>query len=853
MTSGTGTGKAGGAGRRGPEQLPLVGSWLGWLRGSRGGLFVIALVVGAGSGLGAVGFRYLIYFFTWLATGHSQFGQDGHVGSSHLPWLGLGFFVVIPVVGGLIYGPLIYRYAREARGHGVPEVMLAVAENGGRIRPQVSAVKAVASALCIGVGGSVGREGPIVQIGSALASSLGQWVRMPENRMRILVACGAAGGIAATFNAPITGVFFGVELILREFSIEAIFTVMLSAMVADLVSREFLGSAPFLSGLPSGIALHHMSSYLLVVALAVVAALLGLAFKNVLYATEDICDRLWKNRPEWARPAVGGVALGLLLLVIPQMYGVGYPVMYKAVGGSYALWFLIVLAAAKMIATSLTIGIGGSGGVFAPSLFIGATSGMAFGEIANHALGPAAGQPALYAVVAMGAVFASAARGPLTAVASVVEMTGDYTLTLPVMLAVAIATALSRALSYGTIYTTKLLRRGTDIDRAPAADPLGDLTVADAMRPVRLPGTAAPPGQHGAALPGPVASEFSPQVLFASEPIADALRQLARYGRDGLPVLSADGQDLQGWITSQNLLQAVARRLSASRATPAQAQLAASSASPAAGRAPSPLPGYQIVEIAISSDSSAVGQTLGETRWPPGWIPVSVLDIHTLRDPDPGLTLAPGDRINLLVPRPAHADGQSADAQRPVRSSAAGPAGPAGAAGRGVAGGAAAAEHLVQRRAQAAVRGDDPADHHDQHWDGPEVTADPEDPGADLLIGERREGDPGDVVVDRIPGNRGQEAHRHGQEPHDDVGRHQRCRLCLGQHPHPERGGRDELQPETDPHDEVAGVQQPDLHRLVVLGQVEQRRNVPEQHHEVERHHRDPGPEQPAADRAQRP
>jgi len=174
-----------------------------------------------------------------------------------------------------------------------------------------------------------------------------------------------------------------------------------------------------------------------------IAALLGIAFKNILYKTEDICDRAWKNRPEWARPAVGGILLGLLLLAIPQLYGVGYPVMYKAVGGSYALWFLIVLAAGKIIACSLTIGIGGSGGVFAPSLFIGATSGMAFGEIAGHLLGPAAGQPALYAVVAMGAVFASAARAPLTAVASVVEMTGDYTLTLPVMLAVAIATAIA--------------------------------------------------------------------------------------------------------------------------------------------------------------------------------------------------------------------------------------------------------------------------------------------------------------------------------------------------------------------------------------------------------------------------
>ena len=389
----------------------------------------------------------------------------------------------------------------------------------------------------------------------------------PENRLRVLVACGAAGGIAATFNAPITGVFFGVEIILRAFSIEAIFTVMLSAMVADVISRQFLGAAPFLSGFPPGIALDHARNYLLVALLAVIAALLGLGFKNVLYKTEDVCDRVWKHRPEWARPAVGGVALGLLLLAVPQMYGVGYPVMYKAVAGSYALWFLIVLAVTKMIATSLTIGIGGSGGVFAPSLFIGATAGMAFGVIANHALGPGAGQPALYAVVAMGAVFASAARAPLTSLASVVEMTGDYTLTLPVMLAVAIATVVSRTLSYGTIYTTKLLRRGTDIDRAPSADPFEKLTAADAMRPFQPPLTTQPAPQTcrtsrartGPWLPGPVTHQRHPQVLFANESLAQALRQLVLYGRDGLPVLSTDGQQLQGWITSQNVLQAIAR------------------------------------------------------------------------------------------------------------------------------------------------------------------------------------------------------------------------------------------------------------------------------------------------------
>jgi chloride channel protein, CIC family len=647
-----------------------AGRLTGWLRGSRAGLFVIAILVGAGSGLGAVVFRYLIYFFTWLATGRSQFGQQGYVGSSHLPGLGVGFFVVIPAIGGLIYGPLIYRYAREARGHGVPEVMVAVAENGGRIRPQVSVVKAVASAVCIGTGGSVGREGPIVQIGSALASSFGQWTRMPENRMRILVACGAAGGIAATFNAPITGVFFGVEIILREFSIDAMFTVMLSAMLADVTAIPFLGNHRFLSGFPSGIVLAHPADYLLVAVLAVVAGLIGLAFKAVVYKVEDLWDIWWKGRPEWARPAVGGVALGLLLLALPQMYGVGYPVMYKAVAGDYVLWFLLVLAAGKILACSLTLGIGGSGGVFAPSLFTGATSGMAFGLAAQHVFGPAAGQPALYAAVAMGAVFASAARAPLTSVASVVEMTGDYALTLPVMLAVAIATATSRALSYGTIYTTKLLRRGQDVDRAAPWRAFGDLKAADAMRPFAapLPATAESPPASPVAAPGPDARvtlgeatwRGDPQAVYAGESLAQTLRQLAAYGRDGLPVLSADGRQVRGWITNASVLQAVARRIGKS---PPAAADAGAGLGAADGGPPDPLPGYQVLEFTIGSESAAAGRALGSVSLPDGSIPVSVLRDRVLRQPDPGLALAAGDRVSVLTPVPAGGEAISKTAQ----------------------------------------------------------------------------------------------------------------------------------------------------------------------------------------------
>jgi chloride channel protein, CIC family len=452
------------------EPYRRVISWLGF---ARMGLVVMALVVGAGAGLAAAGFRELIFLITWLATGHDQFGQQGHAPSLHLAFLGVWFVLLVPVLGGLLYGPLVQRFAPEARGHGVPEVMLAVAESGGRIRPQVTIVKALASAITIGTGGSVGREGPIVQIGSALASTLGQVVAMPTHRLRIIVACGAAGGIAATFNAPVTGLFFGFEIVLREFSLDALCMTSLAAVTGDVISRAFFGSGPFFTAVPHDLLIRNDGSYLLVVVLAIAAGLIGVGFKTALYAMEDRVGAVWRGRPEWARPVVGGIVLGLLLLALPQMYGVGYPVMDSVIAGHVVLGLVLVLLVGKIVATSLTLSIGGSGGVFAPSLFIGTMTGMAFGTVAHHLFGPAIGPPALYAVVAMGGVFAAAAQAPLTAIASVVEMTGNFTLTLPIMLASGIAAALSKQISYGSIYTTKLLRRGIDIERPGARSGTG--------------------------------------------------------------------------------------------------------------------------------------------------------------------------------------------------------------------------------------------------------------------------------------------------------------------------------------------------------------------------------------------
>jgi chloride channel protein, CIC family len=275
---------------------------------------------------------------------------------------------------------------------------------------------------------------------------------------------------------------------------------------------------------------------------------------------------------------------------------------------------------------------------------------------ADHIFGPGAGQPALYAVVAMGAVFTSAARAPLTSLASVVEMTGDFTLTLPVMLAVAIATATSRALSYGTIYTTKLLRRGQDIDRAAPWRAFGDLKATDIMRPFPEPlAVASGPDGNGRAavslarLAGPVTYQGDPQTVLASESLAQALRQIAVYGRDGLPVLSGDGQQVEGWITGASVLDTVAREIGGPQAAAAGPDGESSGQEP-----PNPLPGYQVLEVTIEDGSPASGSTLGAITWPPGSLPVSVLRNRRLQDAEPSLILSPGDQINLLAraPRP---------------------------------------------------------------------------------------------------------------------------------------------------------------------------------------------------------
>jgi chloride channel protein, CIC family len=444
-----------------------------------------AIIVGLGAGIGAIIFRWLIdgvhgLLFDTLPT--------------TIPALGSGALILAPVLGGLVVGPLVYFFAREAKGHGVPEVMEAVALRGGRIRPIVVIVKSLASSISIGSGGSVGREGPIVQIGSAIGSTVGQILHMSDERIRNLVACGAAAGIAATFNAPIAGVIFSLEVILGEFSVRYFSTVVIASVTASVVGRVAFGDLP--AFLVPAYELVSPWELLLYAALGLLAALVAVAFTRTLYWFEDLFDA-WRGFPEYVKTPICGLLLGLggwlffrantaAGLGVPgspvAFYGVGYDAMEWVLMGKGTVLVLLALAGIKILATSLTIGSGGSGGVFAPSLFIGSMFGGAFGKVA-HALFPAvtAVSSGAYALVGMAAVFAGASRAPITAVLILFEMTDDYRIILPLMLATVVSTIFAQHLSHESIYTLKLTRRGVRLERGRDIDVMQGVLVSEAM------------------------------------------------------------------------------------------------------------------------------------------------------------------------------------------------------------------------------------------------------------------------------------------------------------------------------------------------------------------------------------
>jgi len=649
-------------------------------------LIISAVVVGAGTGLGAVFFIKLISLVeqVFYVNGATVFG-----------FLGIGLFIVAPVIGGLLGGPVISFFAREAKGHGVPEVMQAIALRGGRIRPRVVVAKVIASALCIGSGGSAGREGPIVQVGSALGSSIGQWLHLSEARLRNLVACGAAAGVAATFNAPIAGVIFAMEIILGELHLGDLGNVVISAVTASTVARVFLGDHPAFT-IPN-YAMKTPWEVVLYILLGILAALAAVGFIKLLYWFEDRFDN-WRF-PDALKPAVGGLLLGgmgfLYLLVMqqtqglttsdgmPAMFGSGFATIEAALLGNLPLGLMLGLVVLKPLATSFTLGSGNSGGVFAPALFIGAALGGAFGWLVNYfAPGMTAGSGA-FAIVGMAAVFTGAAHAPFTAILIVFEMTNDYRLMLPLMTAVIVSLIVSRRIHPESIYTLKLVRRGIHLKQGRDLDVLETVRVDEVMLdesvtvPVDmhvslLPGEFLETGRHGFPVldldgslfgmvsledyrramhgklnsaPNLVVRDIATQTIisvFPDETVGVAMQRMAPRDLSRLPVVARDDpHKLVGVVRRNDIVRAY--DLGSVRREEARHQAVQNSSVNDIHA--------QFTEIKIKSDFHALGKTVAELTLPRAAVIVSVRRGHDLIIPHGDTRLLNGDQVTVLCER----------------------------------------------------------------------------------------------------------------------------------------------------------------------------------------------------------
>lgn len=486
-------------------------------------VILLAGICGLLGGYGSVLFTLIIHFFTeWT------YGWANDLALLN-PWWKLAI-LLSPALGLWLVAYITRTFAPEAQGHGVPEVITAVARHDGVIRPHVAVVKILASGLCIGTGGSIGREGPIVQIGATLGSVFGQWFRLSSRNIRVLVAAGGAAGISATFHAPLAGVIFAGEIILGSFAVESLTPIVIASVIADVV-QQHVGEHRFDPAFQDlqynfGGAWLQLPSFLL---LGIIAGLMAALFIRVLYGTEEIALR--RIPSWWQRALLLGLAIGAAgafypttppslstarqdaiaegHAMLPPLMGVGHGVVDHALhlqdaqdstllvatdaeaeakqveldvsGMLREFWWLLPLVLLKPLATSITLAGGGSGGVFAPSLYIGATLGACTGILLHWLMPDYTASPGMYAIVGMGAVVAGTTHGVLSAILIVYEMTGRYEIILPIMAAAGLASVVARMIEPESIYYKKLSRRGEHIARGHDLHRLDHIMVRDVM------------------------------------------------------------------------------------------------------------------------------------------------------------------------------------------------------------------------------------------------------------------------------------------------------------------------------------------------------------------------------------
>lgn len=434
-------------------------------------LVVTAVVLGIMGAYGAIGFRLMIQYVHHFAFGSEAYTLDILLAQ---PWWRR---LLVPTVGGLLVGFLIHRFAPEIKGSGIPEVMESVSRKGGAIRIRVVLTKAVAASLTIGTGGSAGREGPIAHIGSAIGSALGQFLQVSARRMRTFVACGAAAGIAATFNAPIAGTLFALEVVLGDMRVASMSPIVISSVVATVISRHHLGDFPAFD-VPV-YELLNVKELLTYAGLGVAAGVVAWFFIKILYSVSDLFER--SPIPGWLRPAFGGLGVGLIALWLPHVFGVGYETINAALWGQAGASLLGMVLVAKLVATSLTLGSGGTGGVFAPSLFLGASLGSMWGQMAVGLFPNWTAGSGAYALVGMGAMVSATTHAPITAILIIFELTNDYRIIPPLMLSCVISVLLSSYLNPESIYTEKLLRRGVRLSIKKDINLLRSIQVSEIM------------------------------------------------------------------------------------------------------------------------------------------------------------------------------------------------------------------------------------------------------------------------------------------------------------------------------------------------------------------------------------
>lgn len=436
-------------------------------------LSIIAVIIGLMVGYGAILFRNLILLFQWgfMGEGTEQVVQI----LAGLEWWHI---LLMPVVGGLLVGPLLVYVFPGSRGHGVTEVMVSVALQGGRLGLRDGLGKVLACSLSIGCGGSVGREGPVIHLGATIASLFGQRLHMSTKHMRTMVGCGAAAGIAASFNAPIAGVIFALEVILGDYGLATFSPIVLSSVVATVVARLHLGDFPaFIVPHYTLVSIWEIPLYVI---LGLLCGVTGLLFMKTIFKAEDLVARL--AVPPILRPALGGFAIGLIALLFPQVMGVGYDVMNVALLEQIAGLTLLLLIPAKIIATAITLASGFSGGVFTPSLFLGAMVGGVFGTV-THDLFPAfSSGPGAYTLVGMGAMAACVLGAPITSILILFELTGDYRIMLALMVSSIVASLLINQVYNDSIFTRALRRKDIDLWSGRESGLLRQLMVENVMR-----------------------------------------------------------------------------------------------------------------------------------------------------------------------------------------------------------------------------------------------------------------------------------------------------------------------------------------------------------------------------------